>query len=145
MGRLLVLFFLLMPLLEIAGFILVGQAIGLWATLLGVVVMALVGALVIRWQGLAVIGKLQDAVARGQLPGRQLADAMLIGLAGLLLILPGYVSDLVGLLLLVPPVRGLLYRALAARLNVAAPAAPRDDATRLQGSIDLDDESWRER
>jgi UPF0716 protein FxsA len=139
--------FLAIPLIEIAFFVLIGQAIGLWPTLLGVVITALAGASLIRWQGMQVIADLRRTAQRGELPGRQIADAMLIGLAGLLLLLPGYFSDLIGILLLLPPVRGLIYQQLSRRFRVvpAAQWGASSGPGRLGGTIDLDDEDWRER
>jgi UPF0716 protein FxsA len=143
-GRILFIVFTLVPLAEIAGFVLVGQAIGLWPTLLGVIVMALIGAAVIRWQGFAVLGKMRTALDGGRLPGRTLADAMLIGLAGLLLLLPGFVSDLIGLVLLIPAVRASIYRWTAARMGVAmGPNGPVGER-RIDGVVDLDAKEWRE-
>jgi UPF0716 protein FxsA len=141
-GRLLLLSFLAVPLIEIAGFVLVGQAIGLVPTLLGVLIAAVAGAFIIRWQGVALLRDLQATLSRGQLPARKLADAMLVGLAGLLLLLPGYFTDLVGVLLLIPPVRSLIYQQLARRMTVvSAPRQPPSDPS----LIELDDDDWRER
>jgi UPF0716 protein FxsA len=139
--------FLAIPLIEIAFFVLIGQAIGLWPTLLGVVITALAGASLLRWQGMQVIADLRRTAERGELPGRQIADAMLIGLAGLLLLLPGYFSDLIGILLLLPPVRALIYRQLSRRFRVvpAAQWSASGGPGRLSGSIDLDEDDWRER
>lgn len=141
-GRLLALTLLALPLIEIAVFILVGQAIGLLPTLLGVVIAAAAGAVVIRWQGIALLRDLQATLSRGQLPARKLADAMLVGLAGLLLVIPGYFTDLVGILLLIPPVRGFIYGQLARRMTVVTATArsPVDPSL-----IELDDGDWRER
>jgi UPF0716 protein FxsA len=141
-GRLILIALLALPLIEIAGFILVGQAIGLVPTLLGVLLAAIVGMSVIRWQGIALVRDLGATLRRGQLPARQLADAMLVGLAGVLLLLPGYFSDLVGILLLIPPLRGLIYAQLARRMTVvSASARPPSDPS----LIELDGENWRER
>ena len=141
-GRLLFLTFLIVPLIEIGIFILVGQAIGLVPTLLGVLLTAIAGSLLIRWQGVAVLRQIQETIGRGQLPARQLADAVLIGVGGLLLLLPGYFSDVVGILLLIPPVRQVIYSFLARRFTVVpARAAP----TARPGVIDLDDRDWHER
>lgn len=138
--RVLFLAFLLVPLIEIAVFVLVGQAVGLWPTLLGVVVMALAGAALIRWQGFQVIADLRRTAARGELPGRQIADAMLIGLAGLLLLLPGYFSDLIGILLLIPPVRQLIYRQLKRSFVVTTASASSSRET----LIELGEDDWRQ-
>ncbi len=150
MGRLLLLMFLAIPLIEIACFIVIGQAIGLWPTLLGVLVTAIGGGLVLRVQGLSLLNEMRATVGRGQLPARAIADAMMVGIAGLLLLTPGYFTDLLGILLLLPPVRSLIYRFLRSRIRVVAttstgftsPSRPQDQ---LDGTIDLDDDEWRPR
>jgi UPF0716 protein FxsA len=129
------------PLLEIALFILIGQRIGVLPTLLGVLLSAVVGGLVLRWQGLSTLRQLQATVNRGELPGRHIADAMLIGLGAALMIVPGYFTTLVGLLLVLPPVRGLIYGALARRVRVVTQPAPSTDPH----LIDLGNDDWRER
>lgn len=142
-GRLLFLTFLAVPLIEIALFILIGGAIGVVPTLLGVLLTAIAGAVLIRWQGISLLRDLQATLNRGELPARQLGDAMLIGLGGLLLLLPGYFSDLIGLLLLIPATRSLIYRLLATRFRVvSAGGAP---FVRDPNLIDLDDSGWRDR
>lgn len=143
-SRILLLLFTLVPLAEIAGFVLVGQAIGLWPMLLAVVVMALAGAALIRWQGFAVLAKMRDALDQGRLPGRELADAMLIGLAGLLLLLPGFVSDVIGLVVLIPAVRTLIYRVAASRAGVPVGPGSSPASRRIDGVVDLEAEEWRE-
>lgn len=136
MIRILFLAFTIIPIVEIAVFLVLGQAIGIWPTLLGIVVMAVAGALVLRVQGLSLFAEIQRTVGRGQLPARALGDAMLVGIAGVLLLTPGYVTDLLGILLLVPPVRGLIYGYLRQRFTVVTPTAgPR--------TIDLDARDFR--
>lgn len=149
MGRLLFAVFMIVPLIEIAFFIIIGNAIGLWPTLLGVVVMAIAGALILRYQGLAVVNEIRTSMGQRQLPARALADAMMIGAAGLLLISPGYFTDILGLLLLVPPVRSAIYAFLKSRVQVVATTAGgpgagfgRENGPRV---IDLDDGDWRQR
>jgi UPF0716 protein FxsA len=117
-GRIVLLSVLALPLIEIALFIVIGQAIGLLPTLFGIVLTGVIGALVLRWQGVAVLREMQVRLQRGEMPARQMGDAMLIGLAGLLLLLPGYFTDLIGLVLLVPWTRELIYRLLARNLKV---------------------------
>ena len=108
-GRVLFITFLAVPLIEIALFITIGQAIGLVPTLLGVVVTAIIGSVLLRWQGLSVLARMRATLDRGQLPARQVGDAMMIGVGGLLLLLPGYFTDLIGLILVVPFTRGLIW------------------------------------
>ena len=149
MGRLLFLIFLAVPLVEIAFFVMIGNAIGLWPTLAGVVLTAVIGSLVIRMQGLQLINEMRATVGRGQLPARAIADAMMVGLAGLLLLLPGYFSDLIGILLLIPPVRSAIYAFLKSRVTVVTAttgASPGFTQPRVDdGTIDLDSDEWRPR
>lgn len=150
MGRMVVLIFLSVPLIEIALFVLIGQAIGLWATLLGVLVAAVAGALVLRVQGMALLNEIRETMGRGTLPARALADAMLVAIAGVLLLTPGYFTDLLGILLLIPPVRSGIYALLKRRMRVVSTAYTGyglQTEQRLQdsGTIDLDDEDWRRR
>jgi len=147
MGRILFLLFMFIPLIEIAFFVVIGNAIGLWPTLLGVLVTAVAGGLVLRYQGRALIGQIRDTVARGVLPGRELADAMMIGIAGALLLTPGYFSDLLGILLLIPPVRTVLYAFLKRRVVVTAAVGGAATGGGRQppgpATIDLEQGDWR--
>ena len=145
MGRALFLVFLAVPLIEIACFVLVGQAIGLWPTLAGVLVTALAGAVVLRRQGTALFTEIRTRMGRGELPARALADAMLVAVAGVLLLTPGYFTDLMGLLLLVPPVRGLIYAYLRTRFTVVSTSAEGYGSGRGSGTVELDDDEWRPR
>jgi UPF0716 protein FxsA len=142
-GRIVLLTVLLLPLIEIALFVAVGQAIGLLPTLLGVILTGVIGALVLRWQGTAALRELQARLQRGEMPARAMGDTMLIGLGGLLLLLPGYFTDLVGLLLLLPWTRELIYRLLARNLKVVEVTTSyrRADQPDL---IDLDRTDWRD-
>jgi UPF0716 protein FxsA len=147
LGRILFLTFMIVPLIEIAFFVVIGNAIGLWPTLAGVLVTAIIGSLVLRYQGMAVFNDIRAQMGRGQVPARSLADAALIGAGGLMLLLPGYFSDIIGILLLLPPVRNALYAFLRTRIQVvpmggfSQPQRPGPD----RGTIDLDDGDWRQR
>ena len=143
-GRALLLLFLTLPLIEIALFIVIGQAIGVLPTLLGVLLTGLAGALVLRWQGMSALREMQLRMSRGELPARQMGDTMLIGLGGLLLLLPGYFTDLVGLLLLLPWTRELIYRLLARNFKVVT-VTPGSYREAQPGMIELDDEDYRAR
>ncbi len=149
MARFFVLGLLVLPLVEIAIFIKVGQTIGLLPTLALIIGAALLGALLLRQQGLSVLMQLRSNVASGRMPGRTIADAMMIGLASLFLVLPGFLSDVVALALLLPPVRSWIYGVLARRVPVVNTAGtstwrdPRSD--RIEGAIDLDQDDYRPR
>lgn len=108
------LFFVLLPLVEIALFVVVGGWIGVWATLAAVLGSALAGGLMLRRLGRTAMDDLRRGTGRGMAPG----DLALRAMAGVLLILPGFLTDAAGLLLLVPLLRRALVAALAARVTV---------------------------
>lgn len=102
--------FIGLPVLEIWLLIEVGGSIGLLATLAVCVVTGVVGAWLARAQGGHVLRRVQERIAQGEVPARELVDAMMILVAGVLLMTPGFVTDGVGVLLLLPPVRAVVRR-----------------------------------
>ena len=152
MARLFLIALVLYPILEIAVLIKVGQTIGLWPTLALVIGAAILGGVLLRNEGLGAVRRMAGSVQQGQLPGRDIADVMMLGLAAMLLMLPGLVSDVVALALLLPPVRHAIYGWLARRVTVVDASAtyyrretapdPRIDRT---GTIELDDDEYRPR
>lgn len=149
MGRVLFAIFLAMPIVEIALFIQIGQWIGLGWTLAGIVLTALLGVVVVRLTGLSLIAELRATAGAGGLPARRVADGLMVGIAGAMLIVPGYFTDALALLLLIPPLRGLLYDALAARIRVVdlSPGAGGYHAPRTgrPDVIELNEDDWRDR
>lgn len=123
--------FLLLPLVEIALFVLVGGWIGLWPTLALVVGTTIGGALLLRSLGRRAVEDLRRGTGRGMAPG----DLALKAMAGMLLILPGFLTDTCGLLLLVPPLRRALVAALAARVTVARPEPQRPADIVIEGEF----------
>ncbi len=114
---------LALPLVEIALFVTLGAALGLWLTLAWVLLTGVVGVMLLKSLSIsgAVRGR-RDLVEgfRGRLaenPLSPIAHQALIGVAGVLLILPGFFTDTLGLLLLVPPVRTLMIRLMARRVR----------------------------
>lgn len=104
------------PIIEIALFIQVGGAIGMWPTLAIVILTALAGTILLRAQGTATLQKLQNSVADGQNPMTPIAHGALILIAGVLLLTPGFFTDAFGLSLMIPPLRTAFIKAGAARL-----------------------------
>ncbi len=113
----LVLIFLILPLVEIALFIVIGGRIGLWPTLALIVLGGLVGVLILRSHQ-ARAAQVMERGLSGISPGTFLAQGAFHVLAGLLLILPGFLTDAVGLVLLVPPVQHAILRWLRARVEM---------------------------
>ncbi|WP_294924714.1 FxsA family protein [uncultured Paracoccus sp.] len=107
--------FLLLPIIEIALFVVVGGEIGVWAVLGLVVLAAFAGVALIRWQGMQAALDLQQSLDQLRDPARPMAHRTLLALAGILLIVPGFFTDALALLLLLPPVRNLILRRVAAR------------------------------
>jgi UPF0716 protein FxsA len=143
--RAMFLLLLAIPLIEIALFIVIGQAIGVWPTLLGVILGAIIGSMIVRHQGLKLVGEIRSTMGRGQLPGLKLADAMLISIAGMLIAVPGYLTDLVGLLLLLPPLRTAIYGVLKRRMRIIGDAASTGASASQPKTIELDDDQFRPR
>lgn len=108
MTRLLLLAFILTPIIEIAGFITVGGWIGLWPTLLVVLLTAVAGTILVRQQSAQVISRINTQLGAGQIPGRALFDGLCLFAAALLLLTPGFFTDVIGIGLLLPPVRSFL-------------------------------------
>jgi UPF0716 protein FxsA len=148
--------FLLMPIAEIATFIVVGREVGVGMTLLLVVASAIAGAVLLRIQGFGVLRKIQQASQTGTDPGRQLVHGVMIVIAAFLLIIPGFISDIIGLLLFIPAVRDLGWSFVKNRLTIVTTGmtaggrgfsrrpAPNPDAARSTDSrvIDLDDDEF---
>lgn len=107
----------LIALAEMATFFWVESRIGLlWALGLAVAT-AVVGSILVRRAGLSVIQRIRDRTRQGQLPGRELSDGAAVLVAGAFLISPGFITDILGFLLLVPVIRSLIYRRVSSRVS----------------------------
>jgi UPF0716 protein FxsA len=105
MALLLVIVFLVAPLVELAVIISVADSIGVLNTVGLLILVSLVGAWLARREGAGVLRRIQTALGRGEMPSTEVADGGLILLAGALMIAPGFVSDVLAILLLLPPTR----------------------------------------
>ena len=106
----LVLAFILVPIAELAVIITAGRSIGFLPTFVLLVTFSLLGAWLARREGLSAWRRLQLALAEGRMPTAEVADGAMILLAGALLLTPGFLTDVVGVLLLLPPVRAAVRR-----------------------------------
>lgn len=109
--------FLIVPLVEIALFITVGGWLTLWPTLAIVVLTAMIGSLLVRWQGTQVLRDLSRQMNSLGDPFSPLAHGALVVLGGVMMILPGFFTDALGLALMVPPIRRLVIRLVLSRLS----------------------------
>jgi UPF0716 protein FxsA len=108
----------------------VGPALGAPLTIALLAADSLIGAYLFRSQGRTVWRRFNEALAEGRVPHREVVDGVLIVFGGAFLITPGFLSDIVGVLLLLPPtrtvIRRLVVRRLGRRVIVARPGRPRD-------------------
>lgn len=112
MGLLLFVIFIGVPFAEIYVLLQVGHAIGVLDTIGLLVLVSLVGAWLAKQAGLGVLRRMQATVRAGRVPGAELIDGFLVLLAGALMITPGFLTDIVAVFLLLPPVRAGVRRAL---------------------------------
>ena len=133
------LFLLALPLLEIAGFVIVGREVGALATVGLVLASGIAGVLLLRNQGFGVMARVRAEMAGGGDPSRQLAHGAMIVVAAILLIIPGFITDIIGLLLFLPPVRDLAWSRLKGRIVVATDFSAGGFRRSRDRVIDLDD------
>ena len=138
----LLLLFMIVPLIEIALFIQVGGAIGLGWTLAIVILTAIAGTMLVRSQGAAVLGQVRGSFENLDDPTEPLAHGAMILFSGALLLTPGFFTDAVGFALLVPGIRGKVYRFIRERVtfqSVTYGQAP-NPAERPRGDSVIDGE-----
>jgi UPF0716 protein FxsA len=129
--------FVVVPLVELYVIIQVGQAIGALPTIALLIADSILGWMLLRSQGRAAWRRFNAAIEQARVPGREVVDGVLVIFGGALLLTPGFVTDVLGMLLLLPPtraiVRRLLVRRVAWRVRVSGP--PR---RRSRGGWDVD-------
>jgi UPF0716 protein FxsA len=136
------LIFVGLPALEIATFIAVGRSIGVLATLGLVFLTSMAGLTLLRIQGLGVLERLRKGMRAGESPEKPLVHGAMIVIAGMLLVIPGFITDAIGFLLFIPAVRDLAW-SLAGRHTVRTGANYRHSANRNDGkTIDLNADDY---
>lgn len=135
---------LVVPLSEIATFVVVGSKIGVLATIALVLATAITGATLLRIQGLGTLGRIRMQMDRGEVPGRDLVHGVMIMIAGLLLLTPGFITDTLGFLLFVPAIRDRAWHFLRERVLVSVQTQTFHGARRGgdRRTIDLDDDEF---
>ena len=126
--------FIVVPIVELYVIIKIGGLIGVLPTLALLLADAILGSLLLRHQGRGAWRRFNQAIAERRFPGREVADGLMIAIGGTLLLTPGFVTDIFGLLLLIPATRAIarrLLRAYAARrfvvVGMGGTSAPRND------------------
>ena len=140
---------LIVPLAEIAAFVIIGREIGVFWTLAMVFVTAVVGSILLRVQGFGLIARIQRESEAGRVPGRELVHGVMILVAGVLLLTPGFITDTIGFLLFVPAIRDAGWRLIKSRISVVSMdgfqqegRGPRPEAERST-TIELNDEDFQ--
>src|SRR5215210_1063389 len=113
----LVALFILVPIAELYVILKVGDAIGAIWTVLILAADSVLGSLLLRSQGRAVWRRFNEALSAGKMPHREVVDGVLVVFGGAMLITPGFLTDILGALLLVPATRSLIRRLVVARLG----------------------------
>jgi UPF0716 protein FxsA len=142
----LVIIFIIVPIAELALIIQVGQAIGVWWTIALLIADSVLGSLLMRAQGRVAWRRFNEAIAAGRVPAREVIDGVLVIFGGALLLTPGFISDVLGLLLLLPPTRAVLRSVLVRRIahrmasSIARPPSggPRPGGTWRRRDFDVE-------
>ena len=119
MFRILFLLFVLIPIIEIGVFILVGDQLGLGPTIAIVIITAVIGVNLLKQQGFVAIRDIQDSMNQGKMPALELAAGAQLLFAGGLLLTPGFVTDSIGFLLMIPAIRMSIARFLITRISLS--------------------------
>ena len=119
-GPISLLLFLALPFIEIAGFVIVGDEIGVLATLGLIILSSVLGVTLLRRQGLSLLNQMKAEAAAGRAPQREIIHGTMMLFAGILLIIPGFLTSIIGLLLFIPFVREFIWKhILAKRIRTA--------------------------
>ena len=118
--QILLLLFILMPIAEIALLLQLGDMIGGWNTVGLIIVTAFVGAYLVRQEGLSTLQKAQQKMANNEVPGKEMMEGLMLVIAGVLLVTPGFITDIIGFLFVLPLSRQLMAGQLAKQMTVRA-------------------------
>ncbi|MDX5595084.1 FxsA family protein [Pseudovibrio sp. SPO723] len=134
--------FILVPTVEIFLFVEVGSVIGAIPTILLTILTAVTGTALLRHQGLSLLMRMRSEMDAGRMPGDEMVHGAFIVLAGICLLIPGFFTDAIGLLLFIPAVRTYLGRALASRVQVDGNVHMHRHYRTEDGVVDLDADEW---
>jgi UPF0716 protein FxsA len=109
--------FTLIPVLEIYLLIKIGHYLGAFNTVVVVIVTALLGASLARHEGVRTMMRVRESLNRGELPAEEMLDAVLIFIAGIVLLTPGFITDIAGIAILIPAARSILKRRMRSKFD----------------------------
>ncbi|RAU19709.1 biotin--acetyl-CoA-carboxylase ligase [Nitrincola tibetensis] len=118
--RYIFLLFIIIPIIEITLLINVGQMIGIFYTIGLVLLSAFIGVNMLRIQSLSTLMKAQERMNQGEIPGKEMAEGVVLAVGGALLVTPGFVTDVIGFCCLIPWSRAVIVRFLSQRFHVIA-------------------------
>lgn len=118
MFPILLLMFIFVPIIEIGLFISVGGYLGLWPAIALVLITAFVGASLVRSQGLQTLMSVQNRLQQGELPAQQILEGVMLAVSGVLLLTPGFMTDALGMLVLLPAPRAAMAKYLMSKMTV---------------------------
>ena len=118
--RFFLLLFIAVPIVEMALLIKVGQWLGVVPTIALVLLTAVIGVALLRWQGFATVLRARERLERGDIPAEEVLEGLLLAIGGVLLLTPGFATDALGFACLLPPLRRLLVRRLLRDWPLAA-------------------------
>lgn len=133
-GRILFFAFLAIPIAEIYVLIEVGSVIGAFPTIMLIVFTAILGSILIRAQGLTTLARVREAMQRGEIPAVEMMEGMCLLLAGAFLLTPGFVTDTMGFILLIPALRRAVILTLLERGILRPATGPQANPTRNRTS-----------
>ena len=116
--KILFLLFIIMPVVEMTVLIKVGTLIGVLPTILFVLLTAVIGASLLKRQGLSTLMRANQRMSAGEMPAKEVAEGFLLAIGGALLLTPGFVTDAVGFALLMPGIRGMMIGQLMKKMVV---------------------------
>lgn len=120
MFRILFVLFIIIPIIEISVLMQVGTVLGVWPTIAIVIFTAWLGAKYVRQQGLSTLNSVQTKMAQGQMPSDEIVTGLMLLVAGVFLVTPGFVTDIFGLSLLIPAVRNAIVNGVKSNITLNA-------------------------
>ncbi|MBU2978277.1 FxsA family protein [Alteromonas sp. C1M14] len=121
--RILFLLFAVLPIIEIALLVKVGGIIGGWNTIGIVILTAFIGAYFVRREGIQTLQTAQMKMQRGEMPGKEMVDGLMLAVAGVLMVTPGLITDTLGILLVLPGTRHVIARYISANMKLRVVSA----------------------